>query len=90
MSPSKSPVTTGPSFPLPSIEELRVAQQELSYISKRKGKDHNKNPSNDDSRGVYVQLSKGSVAFLTERSVAQARVSRQLQQAVQVEDQPPP
>jgi len=50
------------------VEQLRVADQELS---------------SGNTRGeVYVRLSPGSVAFLTDRPVAQARVSRQLRQAV--------
>lgn len=52
---------------LQRIQELRVADHEL-----RVGKG-----------AVYMQLSAGAVAFLTDRPVAQARVSRKLRQAVQ-------
>jgi hypothetical protein len=53
------------------IESLRVADQELS--------------SGNTAGRVFVRLSTGSVAFLTERPVAQARVSRQLRAAIGAE-----
>jgi hypothetical protein len=55
----------------PSIEELRVSQQELS--------------SGNTKGQVFVQLSKGAVAFLTDRLVVQARVSRQLRERIDAE-----
>jgi hypothetical protein len=51
-----------------SPQELRVAGQELS--------------SGKQTGQVFVQLSPGAVAFLTDRPVAQARVSRHLAEAV--------
>lgn len=51
-----------------SVQELRVADQELS--------------SGDQTGKVFVQLSSGAVAFLTDRDVAQARVSRHLRKAI--------
>lgn len=50
------------------VQELRVADQELSAGNHR-GK-------------VFLQLSPGAVAFLTDRPVAHARVSRHLQAAI--------
>ena len=50
------------------LDTLRVADQELSS-GNRTGK-------------VYVQLSTGSAAFLTERPVAQTRISRKLRAAI--------
>jgi hypothetical protein len=55
----------------PSTEELRVADQELLSGNTR-GK-------------VFLQLSKGAVAFLTDRPVVQARVSRQLRENIEAE-----
>lgn len=55
------------------IQELRVADQELH--------------SGDQTGRIFLQLSVGSAAFLTERSVAQARVVRQLHRAIEQEDQ---
>jgi hypothetical protein len=52
------------------IHELRVAHHELLTPS-----------SSTESNQVYIQLSSGSVAMLMDRSVAEARVSRQLQWA---------
>ncbi len=49
---------------MPSVAELRVSQQELR--------------SGAQSGKVYMQHSPGAVAFLTERHVADARVSRML------------
>lgn len=51
------------------IQEFRVADQELH--------------SGDQSGRVFIQLSKSSVAFLTDRSTAQARISRQLNNAIE-------
>jgi hypothetical protein len=51
------------------IQELRVADQELH--------------SGDQSGRVFIQLSRSAVAFQTDRSIAEARVSRQLHQAVE-------
>ena len=59
-----------------SLQELRVADQELSSGSQQ-GK-------------VYVQLSPGAVAFLSDRPVAQARVSRQLHGAIVASPVTPP
>ena len=63
---------TSPADPRPadhrSLQELRVADQELS--------------SGNQTGAVYVRLSPGAVAFLTERHVAQARVSRHLRDAI--------
>jgi hypothetical protein len=56
------------------IQELRVAHHELLT------------PSSADSNQVYIQLSPGSVALPTDRSVAEARVSRQLQNACEEQD----
>jgi hypothetical protein len=53
----------------PKIQELRVADQELH--------------SGDQSGRVFIQLSKSAVALLTDRSIAQARVSRQLNRSVE-------
>jgi hypothetical protein len=50
------------------LSALRVAQAELM--------------SGDTSGKVYVRLSPGSVAFLTERSKVEEKVSIQLRQAV--------
>jgi hypothetical protein len=50
------------------IETLRVADQELL--------------SGNTAGGVFVRLSPGAAAILTERPTAQARVSRQLRAAV--------
>jgi len=50
------------------IQELRVADQELH--------------AGDQSGRVFLQLSSGSAAFLTDRLVAQARVVRQLHRAI--------
>ena len=50
------------------VQELRVADQELS--------------SGDQTGKVFVQLSPGAVASLTDRDVAQARVSRHLRKAI--------
>ena len=50
------------------ISTLRVAQSELS--------------SGDTSGKVYMRLSTGSVAFLTKRSVVQARVDKMIQQEI--------
>jgi hypothetical protein len=58
------PPTTTPSSSL--LSELRVAQQELH--------------SGQQSGRVFLQLSPGSVAFPLDRSVAQARVERRLQE----------
>jgi len=54
-----------------NIQVLRVADQELK--------------AGDTSGKVFVQLSKGAAAILTDRPVAQARVSRQLRQAIATE-----
>ena len=51
-----------------NIATLRVAQAELS--------------SGDTSGKVYMRLSPGSVAFLTKRSVVQARVDKMIQQEI--------
>jgi hypothetical protein len=56
---------------MPSTEELRVADQELS--------------SGNTKGQVFVQVSKGAVAFLTDRPVVQARVSRQLRASIEAE-----
>lgn len=53
----------------PSFEILRVADQELS--------------SGNQKGRVFVQLSPGAVAFTIDRPVVQARVSRQLQRAIE-------
>lgn len=50
------------------IQELRVVDHELH--------------AGAGSGNVYTRLSPGAVAFLTERPVAQARVTRHLHQAV--------
>jgi len=55
-----------------TVQELRVADQEL-HTGNRNGR-------------VFTQLSPGAVAFLTERPVAQARVVRQLRQAIEKEE----
>lgn len=60
--------TTRSSNSKPTLEELRVADQELS--------------SGNVQGRVFVQISPGAVAFLTDRPVAQARVSRLLKQAI--------
>lgn len=73
---STAPPVTSPTVPsaaAPStavtVEELRVAQQELTSGS---------------TRGeVFLQLSPGAVAFLTDRPVVQARVARQLRERVE-------
>lgn len=54
------------------ISALRVAQGELI--------------SGDTSGKVYMRLSPGSVAFLTDRPQAQEKVASQLRQAVLGED----
>jgi hypothetical protein len=51
-----------------SVTELRVAQSELI--------------SGDKSGKVFVRLSEGAVAFLTERPKAQEQVSTKLRRAV--------
>jgi hypothetical protein len=51
-----------------NLEALRVADQELS-AGNTQGK-------------VFIQYSPGSAAFLVDRSVAQVRVSRHLQDAI--------
>ena len=51
-----------------TVQELRVADQELS--------------AGDQTGPVFVQLSPGAVAFLTDRPIAQARISRHLRQAI--------
>lgn len=53
-----------------NLETLRVADQELASSKKQ----------------VFVQLSPGAVAFCADRSVAQARVSRQLRAAIDAEE----
>ncbi len=53
---------------MPSLAELRVSQQEL-HSGAQTGK-------------VYMQHSPGAVAFLTERQVAEARVSRMLRNEI--------
>jgi len=50
------------------LTALRVAQAELI--------------SGDTTGKVYMRLSPGSVAFLTKRSVVEARVSKMIQQEV--------
>lgn len=66
------------------IDELRVAYQELTTIGVTRNKksgtlslhdDHH----NNSSINVYIQLSSGAVAMHTDRAVAEARISRQLQ-----------
>jgi hypothetical protein len=54
--------------PTTDIETLRVADQELL--------------SGNTSGRVFVRLSPGAAPILTERTTAQARVSRQLRAAV--------
>jgi hypothetical protein len=54
--------------PTTDIETLRVADQELL--------------SGNTAGRVFVRLSPGAAAILTERPTAQARVSRQLRTAV--------
>ena len=54
--------------PEEKITTLRVAQAELS--------------SGDTSGNVYMRLSPGSVAFLTNRSVVEARVDKMIQQEI--------
>jgi hypothetical protein len=54
--------------PTTDIETLRVADQELL--------------SGNTAGRVFVRLSPGAAAILTERPTAQARVSRQLRAAV--------
>jgi hypothetical protein len=51
-----------------NISTLRVAKAELT--------------SGDTSGKVYMMLSEGGVAFLTKRSVAEARVDKMIQQEV--------
>jgi hypothetical protein len=76
------------------INELRVSYQELTIRSRNItpeavlqrslpdssfiGDSTNKNDVNNK---VYIQLSSRSVAILTDRTIAEARVSRQLQKA---------
>jgi hypothetical protein len=55
-----------------SVTELRVAQSELV--------------SGDKSGKVFMRLSKGAVAFRTERPKAQEQVSTKLRRAVLQED----
>lgn len=57
---------------MPSLAELRVSQQEL-HSGAQTGK-------------VYVQHSAGAVAFLTERHVAEARVSRMLRNEIEKDE----
>ena len=54
------------------IQELRVADHELH--------------SGNQTGRVFVQLTAGSVAFLMDRPVVQARVVRRLHQAIELED----
>jgi hypothetical protein len=56
-----------------SLEVLRVADQELS--------------SGNKSGAVFVQLSKGAVAWPLERPVAQARVQRHIQAWIDAEEE---
>lgn len=67
------------------INELRVAHQEITIVTSNSihnNKSDSRNGSNtNNSNKVYIQLSSGSVAILTDRTVAEARVSRQLQNA---------
>jgi hypothetical protein len=56
-----------------SLAVLRVADQELSSGSK--------------SGAVFVQLSKGAVAWPLERPVAQARVQRHIQALIDAEQE---
>jgi hypothetical protein len=55
-----------------SLEILRVADQELS--------------SGNKSGAVFLQLSKGAVAWPLERPVAQARVQRHIQAFIDADD----
>lgn len=50
------------------ITTLRVTKSELT--------------NGDTSGKVYMRLSKGSVAFLTKRSVVEARINKMIQQEV--------
>jgi 3-polyprenyl-4-hydroxybenzoate decarboxylase len=78
------------------IHELRVAHQELTVVSSssmttttttshQQQHDSTNDVSNTNhctnNHQVYIQLSSGSVAFLTDRNIAEARISRQLQKA---------
>jgi hypothetical protein len=68
------------------IDELRVAYQEVTTVVavRNKGTGMQSLPSHPDHgnnrNNVYIQLSSGSVAMWTDRTVAEARISRQLQQ----------
>ena len=53
---------------MPTLTELRVSQQELQ--------------SGAQTGNVYVQYSPGAVAFLTERHVAEARLSRMMRNEI--------
>ena len=51
-----------------TLPKLRVAKSELA--------------SGDTTGKVYMRLSEGSVAFLTKRTVAEARVCKMIQQQI--------
>jgi hypothetical protein len=76
------------------LNELRVAHHELRMLSPPPSTTTSNNAStitsnkttsssstNNNNNNVYIQFSSGSVAMLMDRSVAEARVTRQIQAA---------
>jgi hypothetical protein len=75
MDTSTATTSSTTNTPPTDIETLRVADQELL--------------SGNTAGRVFVRLSPGAAAILTERPVAQARVSRQLRTAIDADPASP-